>query len=317
MSNESPATPGWRADLARRIHAAAYALGVSPWLAGRGRGMRIVMYHGVGDDALAADVFEAHLGYLRAHHEVVSLDEILRRLAKPDRITGREVTLTFDDGLANNATVAAPLLAHCGLPATFFVCPALIDEGRWLWNHELRARLAAMDDETRATLAARFALVGDVVDGAKGLSEADRRAVETAAREATPTWAPSAAERLRSDVMTWEQLRRLDRDLLTIGSHTLSHPILPTLDDAALARELEESAERLSAELDRPVDLFCYPNGAEDARVRAAALRTYRAAVTTESGVVEAGADVHALPRVSCPPSPSRPATLAWRLYRP
>jgi peptidoglycan/xylan/chitin deacetylase (PgdA/CDA1 family) len=279
--------------------------------------MRILMYHGVGDDALAADVFEAHLGYLRAHHEVVSLYEVLRRLEEPDRITGREVALTFDDGLANNATVAAPLLAQCGLPATFFVCPALIDEGRWLWNHELRARLAAMDAEARATLAARFDLVGDVVEAAKVRSEIDRRAVETAVREATPAWAPSAAERLRSEVMTWAQLRKLDGDLIAIGSHTLSHPILPTLDDDTLAREVEESAQRLSSELDRPVDLFCYPNGAEDARVRAAARRTYRAAVTTESGVVEAGADLHALPRVSCPPYPSRPATLSWRLYRP
>lgn len=317
MSNDSPAMSRGRTGLTRSVHAAAHALGVSSWLARRGRRMRILMYHGVGDEALGADDFAAHLAHLRRNHEIVALAEVVRRAEVPDRISGREVALTFDDGLANNATLAAPLLARHDLPATFFVCPALIDEGRWLWNHELRARLASLDDEARAALRKRWSLRGDEVEAAKSLSPGDRLALEDDLRAATRAWAPSDAERRRSDVMTWEQLRALDPALITIGSHTLSHPILPTLDDEALTREVEESAKRLAAELDRPVELFCYPNGAEDARVRAVVARTYRAAVTTEPGLVEGGADPHALPRVSCPPAPARTATLAWRLYRP
>jgi peptidoglycan/xylan/chitin deacetylase (PgdA/CDA1 family) len=85
-----------------------------------------------------------------------------------------------------------------------------------------------------------------------------------------------------------------------LGSHTVSHPILTTTDDAQLRRELRESRARLEAELGRSVDLFCYPNGAFDERVRReTAGAGYSCAVTTEPGLNgRRGADPLALRRV-------------------
>jgi peptidoglycan/xylan/chitin deacetylase (PgdA/CDA1 family) len=94
----------------------------------------------------------------------------------------------------------------------------------------------------------------------------------------------------------------------------MSHPILPTLDDASLRWELHESRALLEARLRRTVDLFCYPNGSSDARVRAVARRTYRAAVTTQEGHVLAGVDPIAIPRI---PVSSHLPLLAWRMLRP
>jgi hypothetical protein len=62
------------------------------------------------------------------------------------------------------------------------------------------------------------------------------------------------------------------------------------------------------------VDFFCYPNGSNDGRVRAAAARVYGAAVTTESGIVDAAANMHRLPRI---PATERLPLLAWRMHRP
>ena len=64
------------------------------------------------------------------------------------------------------------------------------------------------------------------------------------------------------------------------------------------------------------IEFFCYPNGAYDRRAYQLVQKTYRAAVTTEGGVIEDGnaPDVHRLPRI---PSAESAALTAWRLHRP
>jgi peptidoglycan/xylan/chitin deacetylase (PgdA/CDA1 family) len=116
--------------------------------------------------------------------------------------------------------------------------------------------------------------------------------------------------------MSWDDLRSLDSDLVTVGSHTLSHPILTTLNAEEIEAEILESRRCLEQKLARKVDFFCYPNGAYDKRVYQLVQKTYRAAVTTESGVIDGiqGLDVHRLPRI---PSAESAALTAWRLHRP
>ena len=116
------------------------------------------------------------------------------------------------------------------------------------------------------------------------------------------------------DPMTWEQLRALDPSLITVGAHTLTHPILIQLSDQDLETEILDSRWRLEAELGRPIDIFCYPNGDNDARARKLVREHFRAAVTTVPGILGAGDAIEALPRI--PVSP-RMALMAWRLHRP
>jgi peptidoglycan/xylan/chitin deacetylase (PgdA/CDA1 family) len=116
--------------------------------------------------------------------------------------------------------------------------------------------------------------------------------------------------------MDWDDLRSLDCNLITVGSHTLSHPILTTLSADEIESEILESRQCLEQRLERKADFFCYPNGAYDKRAYQLVQKTYRAAVTTESGVIDGsqGLDVHRLPRI---PSAESAALTAWRLHRP
>jgi peptidoglycan/xylan/chitin deacetylase (PgdA/CDA1 family) len=52
------------------------------------------------------------------------------------------VALTFDDGYLDNATVAAPMLRHAGLPATFFLVPEFLGGKSRPWWEELGWALA-------------------------------------------------------------------------------------------------------------------------------------------------------------------------------
>lgn len=74
-------------------------------------------------------------------------------------------------------------------------------------------------------------------------------------------------------VMTSEELAQLDARLVTIGSHTVTHPCLSTLSQADLERELVDSRRELEAMTGRDVTMLSFPYGDYDARV-CAALRT-------------------------------------------
>jgi peptidoglycan/xylan/chitin deacetylase (PgdA/CDA1 family) len=65
----------------------------------------------------------------------------------------------------------------------------------------------------------------------------------------------------------WQELRDLAEAGWEIGSHTCSHPQLPSLDEAALERELRESKTHIEDELGRPCPTLAYPYGSVDARV--------------------------------------------------
>jgi peptidoglycan/xylan/chitin deacetylase (PgdA/CDA1 family) len=68
-------------------------------------------------------------------------------------------------------------------------------------------------------------------------------------------------------VMSEEQLRKLPSELVAIGSHTMTHPFLPSLECAQLQQELTGSRLKLERMLDRRVTLLSFPYGAFDDRI--------------------------------------------------
>lgn len=99
-------------------------------------GHRILMYHRVCGDAhrlaVHPDAFRRHLDHLsRRGWTVVSVSELLRRLAAGDDAAGRRlVALSFDDGYREMHTLVAPELRARGMGATFFVLPEFADAPR-------------------------------------------------------------------------------------------------------------------------------------------------------------------------------------------
>ena len=68
-------------------------------------------------------------------------------------------------------------------------------------------------------------------------------------------------------IMSIQQLQEIPTDLVTIGSHSMTHPVLPKIDDARLRKELLGSRETLEKMLNREIRLFSFPYGACDQRV--------------------------------------------------
>ena len=135
---------------ARQIQSFAFATGLSTWLARRKHARRVLMFHGVGDVHMPIEAFETNLRWLAERFRVMTLAEMVDGIqsGRPPDPRG-EFALTFDDGLSNHFKLAYPVLQRLRLPATFFVCPELIEGRRWIWNQEARARLREMAPEAQ------------------------------------------------------------------------------------------------------------------------------------------------------------------------
>jgi peptidoglycan/xylan/chitin deacetylase (PgdA/CDA1 family) len=78
-----------------------------------------------------------------------------------------------------------------------------------------------------------------------------------------PHWLTDPAEREQhGKLMSVDQLQKVPSELVSIGSHTMTHPVLPLLSPRKARHELSESRAKLEKLLNVPVDLFSFPRGA-------------------------------------------------------
>ena len=80
----------------------------------------------------------------------------------------------------------------------------------------------------------------------------------------SPSWAGTEGYDREDRFVTAEQLANLPGDLVTIGSHTMTHPHLSVLPEETAKRELFESRQFLQQTLRREIRLFAFPHGAFD-----------------------------------------------------
>ena len=286
--------------------------------ANRGR-VLILTYHRFsrGPDPLAtpAAAFDAHLRYLKSRYTLVPLSRVAAHYEGREELPPGAACVTIDDGFRDAYEVAFPLLRRHGAPATLFVITGFLDRTVWMWTDKMRhvalhtkaERLAAEVGGRTFDLkldgrASRLAAAARVNAELKKLPSGERDEAINRAAAAHGVHLPDAPPEEFGPV-TWRQAREMDAAGLEVGSHTVTHPILTRADDAQLRRELCDSRARLEAELGRAADLFCYPNGSFDERVRREAERTgYRCAVTTLDGLNERAADPLTLRRVAAEP---------------
>ena len=218
----------------------------------------VIMFHMI--PAAEAEAFERVIRFLRDEFDVVPLDEIVEQARNPeDRGRGGLVALTFDDGYKNHCEVAYPILAKLSIPATFFVCPNLTE--RTVWTEELEIRLRSMDDGTRGRflrLANGAVSAGDFVAWLKTIPVVERERIQAEIENHDPQFEFTHEQDHMFGLMTWDELKSLDANLITIGSHTLTHVDLPQASDVRLERELSESRRALENGLGRRVEHFCY-----------------------------------------------------------
>lgn len=281
--------------------------------AGAGARLNVLIFHRVvaePDALFPGEMHAAHFDtvctWLRDWFQVLPLDQAVQQWQE-QRLPARAAAISFDDGYADNAEVALPILQRHGLPACFFIATGFLDGG-CMFNDRVIDAVRHCRQETLQVpgldlpalplhdAAARRAAIQRLLLAIKYLPLAERDAWVARIREA----AGAAEEPM--PMMRSEQVQALHRAGMQIGAHTVQHPILARLSRADARDEIVRGRQRLEDLLQAPVPLFAYPNGKpgedfSDESVDLVREAGFTAAFTTTAGAAAKGSDPYRLPR--------------------
>ncbi len=299
-----PATPWWlKAGVAS----------VATLASRGGRRLSILIFHRVTPEPdplfpgeMHAARFDAVLATLAAAFHVLPLAEAIARLER-SALPPRAVSITFDDGYADNYEIALPALLKHGLHSTFFIATGFLDGGT-MWNDQVIDAIRCCPEPELdlgwlglgtcavGAASAKRSTIDRVLGKLKYVPLEERSERVARLREST---VPAKPPR---QMLTSAEVRALHDAGMEIGGHTRDHPILAVLPPDAAARQIGEDRERLTGILGAPPALFAYPNGKprEDytrANVEMVRRAGYQAAVTTARGSADVGSDRYQLPR--------------------
>ncbi len=277
----------------------------------------ILFYHKVqrrpvsiwGDPVLGMQQFEEQVSFLAREYQPLSLSELVAGLQRKAPIPDRAVVLTFDDGYRNNLVLAAPILRHYGVPATFFITTGLIGTNQWMWAYECE-HIFHQYPQKRIRESARHPVIERIcslglpnqvamlacVEYLKTVPHDELREVVARLREQLPVELDE-----ENRFLSWNEVRRLRDDGFEIGAHTETHPILSRLPLTEVERELTVCQDVLERELGAKRRFFAYPNGITSRAITERVGRLFEAAVTTRHRVCSPSTPLLELPRIAAP----------------
>ncbi|KPH01742.1 polysaccharide deacetylase [Pseudomonas sp. RIT-PI-q] len=271
--------------------------------------------------------FEHLLVWLKRHFDCVPLMDILQPGAK--RSERPKVALTFDDGWRDNALNAFALLQKHQVPASIFLSTDFIGSRQRFWWESIGETLwHSHGEQARMDLIECLQQVGRPLPALLDDPDEQRRSLALLHfLQTLKTLSPQDLNRLTDacpqeslpQALDWHQVRSLEASgLVRFGPHGASHAILTGLDDQRLDEELSRSRDALLNGCNRPLPVYCYPNGDNDARVRQqVAAHKFPFALGTGTGIYRGTDNPLALPRFGVSQRTARnPELLSWRIYR-
>ena len=274
--------------------------------------LSILIYHRVvpEHDAMCpseptVEAFDWQMRLLRDHFSPLPLVEAVDRL-RAGTLPERAVCVTFDDGYADNEVHALPVLLKHAIPVTVFVSTGFLNGGR-MWNDSIietlrnfkgkKLDLRELDlgcfsiDTTAQRLASAESIIGKI------------KHLDPEVRMALVHQIEKRVTDLPDNLMLTDgQVKSLACNGVTIGAHTVNHPILSSVSDEIARGEILASKTYLEDLIQDEVEVFAYPNGKPDLdysekhpdMVKAMG---FKAAVSTHWGVSTSQSDRFQLPR--------------------
>jgi peptidoglycan/xylan/chitin deacetylase (PgdA/CDA1 family) len=291
----------------------------------------VLAYHRVADEpvdffglAVSLTRFEQQLQVLRRTRHPLPLERFVCGLIDAT-LPDNAVALTFDDGYVDNLSAGKPRLAAADIPATVFLTTGYVDHSGTFWWLEL-ARLIlvepgpqhfdvvirgqcmhfdlgseppARDDGTTRPilLKKRQSVLRQLRQSLRLLDDKECKAVMAKIRS---IFGRTDYRSTLGRPMTQEEVRTLVKDdLIKLGAHTVTHPVLPALNSTDCKREILESKNTCEAISGQPVVSFAYPYGEFDNNVRERVKAAgFKFACSGRRASAAAGSDVFALPRL-------------------
>jgi peptidoglycan/xylan/chitin deacetylase (PgdA/CDA1 family) len=234
------------------------------------------------------------------------------------------IVLTFDDGYRNNMSVALPVLERHSIKPVFYVATGMLNNRMPYWFERLDYAIQQLREPTQVYLDGRsFHFAPGDRDSLRESYAALRRAAKKHFdndREfyeffdgVSDSMEKSSGKALAavqsgdpcSETLSDDDIRSLSTSgRAIVGSHTVDHFRLDTVDGKLCADQLNESKRYIEKVTGTVCRHFCYPNGNWNRDVAdAVAAAGYDSAVTTGDGFNSVGDDLYSLKRVHMPQS--------------
>ncbi len=208
---------------------------------------RILMYHDFcrlpepESGVVSVDELKRHFEYLKSHFNVIPLSELIATPVSGTPTDKASVVLTVDDGRRNFYEYFYPLLKEFQFPATFYVVTSFIQKEGWVWTDKLfwlRDQPGRAPEVSSENIEATFQSLKKLPPQAR---DARIEALAAVAGVSIPALPPG-----KYAACSWDELREMAAsELVEIGSHTVTHPILSTISDEESKKEICESKRQL------------------------------------------------------------------------
>ncbi|MCX5800093.1 MAG: polysaccharide deacetylase family protein [Candidatus Eisenbacteria bacterium] len=220
----------------------------------------ILLFHAVP----SKDWFADTLRRVRQFYNFVSAEDI-ELYYYGGGILGNSCHVTFDDGKRTVYENALPVLKDMNIPATVFVSPRVVTEGRNYWFQELRIIRSIIGD----------AEVKEAICDSIGCSLADIQKYRVLSILKCMKLADIASTidslKARHDIRIKERFNisvaelheMIDSGVFAVGGHTMNHAILSNESEETAEKEIRESLEGLSRMTSSRTRYFSYPNGSK------------------------------------------------------
>lgn len=233
--------------------------------------LSILIYHRVlpkydymRPDEPTVDQFDWQMELISRYMTPLSLHDALIML-EGNRLPDNAVCVTFDDGYADNAIYALPILKKWGIPATVFVSTGFLDGGI-MWNDSVLEAIRLCENEIDLTFLglgicklptklSRKDIAHEILKKIKHKDQDSRNKAVSKLVEQVNIPLP------RDLMMSSQQVLEMHEAGIDIGGHTVNHPILTKLKNEDAEAEIINGKNYLEVLLGKPIEFFAYPNG--------------------------------------------------------
>ena len=298
-------------------------------LIGKQEQVAILRYHAItGPDtndyvspniALPADVFESQVRYFSHNYNIITMDTVADCIANNKPFPKKAVAITFDDGYQDNY-VAYEILRKFGATGTFYVVVGSVGGGEPLWLFEVNylikrtkkrevdielpnqaIRLTFNNNHEKQRTARKITSL--IKSNNLDVRESIRRQLKDQFSDV------SGLEKRASEIMlSWDQIREMSKNGMTIGGHTLTHLNLPNADPEDANHEIVQCKKLLEDKLQTKISHFSYPNGGDYAYYNHSVTEMVKNAgfltsTTSNNGVADIHSNAFELKRIRVTPN--------------
>jgi peptidoglycan/xylan/chitin deacetylase (PgdA/CDA1 family) len=235
----------------------------------------VLMYHNVdlnGDQRfnarhIARHDFRKQLTYFKKRFNIVSLSEMFEN---PNE-QGNRLSITFDDGLANNFTNALPELETLSIPATFYVTCANLQNNSILWpdamnilTHFHKGPLNCLGQVFQPHPWNQWHSNehGELMGFLKSRSHDERMQFIEELESSLGIKPNESAPADYHTLLSGAQIKSMSHNpLFEIGSHAISHSNLANLTTEEQRIELSQSKAYLEEITQKSITSIAYPDG--------------------------------------------------------